>query len=244
MRTASDPEDVFGRMVMAHWRGELVVEVIEREDGYISATQGPAIYFSPPEDWLPVDVEAIAHARGRVLDVGCGVGRQALVLQERGHPVVATDVSPLAIAVCRERGVKDARAISITRLDASLGQFDTIGLFGNNFGLLGDEKRARWLLRRFRRLTAPAGRIVATSHNIYGTSDPIHLAYHAHNWARGRMGGQIRMRVRFRQFKGPWFDYLMVSPDEMRALVDGTGWHLSAFHGDVDGRYVAVLERG
>ena len=33
MRTASDPEDVFGRMVMAHWRGDVdgrYVAVLER----------------------------------------------------------------------------------------------------------------------------------------------------------------------------------------------------------------------
>lgn len=57
------------------------------------------------------------------------------------------------------------------------------------------------------------------------------------------MAGQIRFRVRFRLYRGGWMDYLMVSPDEMRQIVAGTGWHTGAILGDKDGRYTAILEK-
>jgi SAM-dependent methyltransferase len=236
-------EDAFGQEMLAYWRGDPVVEVIERDDGYVDTTPGPAIYFASMEDWLPGEAEAIRYAKGRVLDIGCGAGRHALYLQDRGQEVVATDNSPLAIQVCRERGVKDARVMGITALDRSLGQFDSIIMLGNNFGLFASFKRARWLLRRFRNLTTGDGRIIAASSNVYATDNPAHLAYHERNRQRGRMSGQLRLRVRFRQYKSPWFDYLIVSPDEMKTIAEGTGWQIAEFLGDVYGRYTAIMEK-
>ena len=63
--------------------------------------------------------------------------------------IVGIDHSPLAIRVCRERGVRNASVLPITQVSANkLGMFDTIVMTGNNFGLVGSRKRARWLLRR------------------------------------------------------------------------------------------------
>jgi hypothetical protein len=97
-------------------------------------------------------------------------------------------------------------------------------MFGNNFGLFGSAKRAKWLLRRFYNMTSRDGRILAESRNIYDTDQPDHLAFHERNHEMGRMAGQIRIRIRYRMLKGPWFDYLMVSPEEMADIVAGTGW--------------------
>src|SRR5918999_2988986 len=83
------------------------------------------------------------YVRGRVLDVGCGAGRAALRLQERGHELVAVDISPLAVEVARRRGVLDAREVPFERVDASLGIFDTVLMLGNNFGLVGSAGGAR-----------------------------------------------------------------------------------------------------
>ena len=34
-----------------------------------------------------------------------------------------------------------------------------------------------------------------------------------------RLAGEIRIRIRYKTLKGPWFDYLLVSPEEMEAIV-------------------------
>ncbi len=96
-----------------------------------------------------------------------------------------------------------------------------------NFGLFGSLERARWLLRRFHRMTSGRGRIIAETAAPFGTyvaGDPLDLAYEERNKALGRMRGQIRQRIRYRDLKGPWSDYLYVSRDEMREIVDGIGW--------------------
>ncbi|NQT82293.1 class I SAM-dependent methyltransferase, partial [bacterium] len=76
-------------------------------------------------------------ARGKVLDIGCGAGRNSLYLQQKGLDVLGIDLSPLAIMVCQLRGFKKARVMSITEVDSRLGTFDTIVMYGNNFGLFG-----------------------------------------------------------------------------------------------------------
>ena len=235
--------DAFGQMLLAHHNGGERAEIIERDDGFIETGPGGKMYFAPFADWSPFEQEAMDYVQGRVLDIGCGAGRQALYLQTQGHAVVATDDSPLAVQVCQARGVQDAHVIPITQLSRDLGQFDTLLMMGNNFGLFANRGRARWLLRRFWGLTTSEGRIIASSHNIYGTDNAAHLAYHQRNRERGRMAGQIRFRVRFRQYKGGWMDYLMVSPDEMREIAAGTGWKISTFLGDENGLYMAVIEK-
>ena len=181
--------------------------------------------------------------RGRVLDVGAGAGRVALHLQQRGLDVVAIDVSPLAVEVCSRRGVRDARICAFDDVGAELGLFDTVVMFGNNFGLFGSAAKAGRMLRRLHRVTSARGRIVAESADVYATQMPEHRDYHERNRRRGRMAGQLRIRIRHRCYATPWFDYLIVSPDEMRSLVEGTGWRVARTI-DGDGRlYAAVLEK-
>jgi cyclopropane fatty-acyl-phospholipid synthase-like methyltransferase len=183
--------------------------------------------------------------RGRVLDVGCGPGRVALYSQEQGLEAVAIDISPLAIKTARLRGVKDARVLSITQASRkALGIFDTIVMFGNNFGLFGNPRRARWLLRRFYGMTTADGRILAESRNIHATDKPEHLAFHERNRRLSRLPGQLRLRVRYKTMIGPWFEYLMVSPEEMAEIVAGTGWHIAQiFWADGGVDYTAVLQK-
>jgi len=178
-----------------------------------------------------------------VLDVGCGAGRVALHLQERGHDVVAIDLSPLAVEVSRKRGVRDARELPVTRIGRELGRFDTIVMFGNNFGLMGSQRRAPWLLRRFRSIANEGARILGESVNPYKTDNPDHLAYHEENRRRGRMAGQLRIRIRHQAYATPWFDYLLVSPEEMASLAEGTGWELTRVIDEGEHVYVGVLER-
>ena len=237
-----EEQDAFGREIFAHFTGKDVIEITERDDGFIGAGRGPAAYFAPFEDWLPQERDAMQFVQGRVLDVGCGAGRVCLYLQEHGFDVQGIDNSPLALEVCRQRGVMNLDLTPLSQVSSRLGVFDTIVMLGNNFGLFGSYQGAKRLLRRFHHLTSREARIIAESNDIYQTTDPLHLAYHARNRQRGRMSGQIRLRVRYQTWKGPWFDYLMVSPNEMQDILMGTGWHTERFlHALESPLYVAII---
>jgi SAM-dependent methyltransferase len=196
-------------------------------------------YFAPVRRWPAVERQALRYVRGRVLDVGVGAGRVALELQSRGREVVGIDVSPGAVEVARRRGVRDVRLLRFEDVDDSLGRFGTVVMYGNNFGLFARPAKAKRLLRRLRGL---ADRIVAASNDPYGTEDEAHLRYQERNRQRGRMSGELRLRVRYRDLAGPWFDYLIVSPEEMAELVEGTGWRIHRLVRDEGSYYVAVLD--
>jgi 2-polyprenyl-3-methyl-5-hydroxy-6-metoxy-1,4-benzoquinol methylase len=238
-------KDAYGQELLAFLQGEEVYEIIEREDHFIDASpHGPAVYFSEFPDWPQIEQEAIQYAHGRVLDVGCGAGRVCLYLQEKGLEILGIDNSPLALEVCKQRGVNNVSLTPLSQVSSRLGIFDTIVMFGNNFGLFESHAKAKHRLRKFARLTSPEGCILAESSDIYLTTDQDHLAYQASNRQKGRMSGQIRLRVRHRKSIGSWFDYLMVSKGEMEEIVAGTGWEVGRFIDSAESPlYIAILEK-
>jgi SAM-dependent methyltransferase len=235
-------KDAFGHALQAFSQGETSFSIIEREDGYYDL-ESVQSYFAGFTDWPAHQREAMRYVSGRVLDVGCGAGRHALYLQEKGFPVLGIDESPLAIRVCRSRGLRQTRVIRITQIPTTMGTFDSILMLGNNLGLLAGYKRGRWLLRRFRRLTSDRGRIIAETLNPYATQNPFHKRYRRLNRSRGRMPGQVRLRLHYQGYATRWFDYLLVSPGELKRLVAGTGWHITDFIQSGGPAYVAILDK-
>ena len=99
------------------------------------------------------------------------------------------------------------------------------------------------LLRLLHGLTTDGAVLLAESLNPYETDDPAHFRYQRRNRGRGRMSGQVRIRIRFQSCVGQWFDYLLVSPDEMRDILEGTGWKMRRSVGDGGSQYVAVIDK-
>ena len=125
-------KDAFGQEIWSLYNGNKVIEVAERDDGYIKPTTYlPAAYFNKFNSWPGFEKKAIKYARGKVLDVGAGAGRISLYLQERGFDVTAIDNSPLALRVCRKRGVKKTRLLPFEKIDKfGHSRFDTVIMFG------------------------------------------------------------------------------------------------------------------
>jgi SAM-dependent methyltransferase len=235
-------QDAFGWALYDQFRGKETQEIIERDDGHVLA-QGMAGYFAEYAAWPQFEREPLALAHGRVLDVGPGAGRAALYLQSRGLQVVGIDNSPRALKVCKARGVKHVKLLPFSRISRRLGLFDTVLMYGNNFGLFGSFARARRLLRRLQGMTTPDAIILGATRDPYRTTEPAHFAYHRRNRARGRMGGQIRLRIRYKAYATPWHDYLLVSKKEMAEILDGTGWR-TARHFDSQGAlYITAIEK-
>ncbi|MZE81428.1 class I SAM-dependent methyltransferase [Streptomyces xinghaiensis] len=219
---------------------DLAFEVVERDDGFIIA-QDAGIYFAPPGEWPPTEQWAVERARGRVLDVGCGAGRHGLALREAGLDVLGVDSSPGAAEVARERGldVLEARFTELpARLPDGAGPFDTFLLLGNGTGLLGTPAQARETLGALAEVAAPGAVILGDGLDV--PVPPDRAAYERWNAERGRPEGFVRIRLRDRLLVGEWFDYAMISPDDLGRVLAGTRWDLASVE-RAGVRYLATL---
>ena len=229
--------DAFGATLLACLKAGLqpgiVRETVERDDGYLDG-QDALFYFLPYEQWDALDHWLVDRAAGHALDVGSGAGRVALHLQDEGHAVTALDISPAACAVCRQRGVRTVIEGTVFELPGSPSepQFDSVLMLGNNLGLLESRRHAPLLLGALATRTRPGALILGRGLDPYATENPLHLRYHARNEVLGRMGGQIRIRVRHHDMATPYFDYLFATIDELRTLLQGTAWTLQEYEQD------------
>lgn len=114
----------------------------------------------PVADWTRAadadDHEILDLCDGPTIDIGCGPGRLAAALAERGHYVLGIDVVPEAVGQARRRGVAALRRDVFDTLPGE-GRWQTALLADGNVGIGGDPVA---LLGRARELIAPSGRLV------------------------------------------------------------------------------------
>ena len=234
--------DLWGEIVSAFHRGEPALHTLRRDDGYADVDQSPALYFG--ETFAPPAAAALAHAHGRVLDVGCGPGRVLLHLQRQGLAVTGLDSSPLTVEVARRRGALDVRLLSVGEADFPPASFDTVVLFGNNLGLGGTLDGSRELLRRLGALTGAGGVLIGNSLDPASTEKTEHLRYHEWNRQRGRYVGQATIRYEFRGRISPWWDLVLFEPPVLEALLADCGWRPDDWIEAGSGRYFVIARKG
>ena len=109
-------------------------------------------------------IDALVPRRSRILDAGCGPGRNAGHLHRAGHTVVGVDVDPALIAAAREEHhgpewiVADLAELELPAHGIP-EPFDIILCAGNVMAFLAPSTRTE-VLRRFHRHLAPDGRAV------------------------------------------------------------------------------------
>jgi SAM-dependent methyltransferase len=205
--------EVLGLAVRAFLAGAVTPVRFIRDDGYVDEV--PVAFFVD-ESMGPHEGALLDRCRGEVLDAGCGAGRMALPLLQRGLRVVGVDICPTLVEICQRRGVREARVGSVW--DDPGGPWDTVLLGGNNIGLGATLAGAGRLLRHLAAALRPGGAVVLSSVDVTMTADPIHLDYHERNRRAGRPPGMVRMRLQHGDALGDWFDWLHVAPAELRAV--------------------------
>ena len=170
-----------------------------------------ATLFRAVEDMPAVEQEALRLAQGNILDVGAGAGCHSVALQAMNKRVTAIDISPLAVAVMRERGVLDARQQDFFTIEA---QFDTILMMMNGIGIVGTLSRMPAFFMQVDKLLVPGGQLLCDSSDIcYVFEDEngfIDLT--------GVEGyyGELTYQMQYKNIKGEPFPWLFIDPETLR----------------------------
>lgn len=131
---------------------------------------------------------------GRLLELGCGTGLDAVRMAERGHHVTATDWSPLMVSRTHARAERarvservETRALGAHEIDRLEGRALYDGAY-SNLGPLNCLPDLHAVSRECARLIRPGGRIVCT---VIGRWCPWEIGHYA------RRRDWTRIRVRF-----------------------------------------------
>jgi len=238
---STDAMDLYGQMLQDYFRGETSVAItVHRDDGHISE-MAAARFFRAPAEFSPLEQMAIGLCKGRVLDVGAGTGCHALALQDRGVDIVAIDISPAAVEIMAQRGVRDARVVDV--FDLREERFDTVLMMMHGIGMVGDLAGLDRYLVHAHRLLKPGGQLVFDSLDVRYTDTPVHLAYLEANRQAGRYFGEIRMRFEYKGQIGPLFGWPHIDPEMLKAHAERAGWLARVVHQEDWGDYLAQLTR-
>jgi SAM-dependent methyltransferase len=156
---------------------------------------------------------------GPTIDVGCGPGRLAAGLAERGHVVLGIDVLGHAVGTAVRRGASALRRDVFAALPGE-GRWGTVLLADGNVGIGGDPVA---LLRRMRELLDRRGRVVAEL-----AAPGIRLGS---GWADLRCGDEVFGPIR----------WSVVGVDDIDLLATGAGLFVTDLRRFGE-RWCAVLE--
>ncbi len=233
--------DPFGAALKAYGGGDIGAEVIVRREDGLESRLPIAHFFRDPAAFSRIEQEAIERCYGRVVDVGAGTGMHSLELQRRGVSVTAVDISPDAVEIMSNRGVKEVCCSDI--FDLAGRQFDTMLLMGHGIGMMETLAGLDRFLIHSRTLLSDQGRILLDSMDLGMTVDARNLAYHAANRSAGKYIGEVRMRFEYQGEHGPYCGWLHVDPETLRIHAETAGWSTSIILQEPSGDYLALLTR-
>ncbi|MBL8600718.1 MAG: methyltransferase domain-containing protein [Myxococcales bacterium] len=111
------------------------------------------------------EADWIEHALGveqgaRVIDVGCGPGRQAIALGGRGYSILGLDYSPAMLGRGNEKAREAGVKVEFVQGDMAAmeydNEFDAAYCVGTSFGFFDDERNFE-VARRIHRALKPSG---------------------------------------------------------------------------------------
>ena len=197
-----------------------------------------ATLFRTRDEMPAIEQEALQTASGTILDVGAGSGCHSLALQAMEKRVTAIDISPLAVATMRERGVKDVREQDFFTLD---GQFDTILMLMNGIGIVGSLQRLPEFFLQVDRLLAPGGQLLCDSSDIcyiFEDEDGIIDLTGVEGYY-----GELTYQMQYKSIKGEPFPWLFIDPETLREHAAAHGFHCDIIARGPHYDYLARLTR-
>jgi len=192
------------------------------------------IYFRNEDEMPELELKALDLCRGRVLDVGAGVGSHALILQKKGMDVTGMDISASAVSIMKQRGLKQAIEGNILTHKPLGKKYDTLLFMMNGIGLTGSLPGLRSFLNQAKELINTDGQLV------FDSSDLSYL-YLEIPFPESGYFGEVSFRYEYKSVKGNWFKWVYVDQKTLTDIATQTGWCTEVIFEDENDQYLARL---
>jgi len=190
------------------------------------------IYFREESEMPDLELKALQLCKGKVLDVGAGVGSHALILQKRGFDVTGMDISAPAVAIMKQRGLQ--KAIEENILHYKGDTYDTLLFMMNGIGLTGTIAGLTSFLKEVKSLLKPGGQL------LFDSSDLSYL-YQEVAFPISGYYGEVSFRYEYKGLKGSWFKWIYVDQQTLKSLAKKQGWVVEIVFEDDQDQYLARL---
>ena len=223
--------DVFGNALLDFYKTSKA-DVLWLHNSYDEPEEMPIDIFFRTEAEMPeLEHKAIELCKGKVLDVGAGVGSHSLLLQQKGFDVTAIDICEEAVQIMKQRGVKHAAVQNIFSVTA---KYDTLLFLMNGIGLTGTLAGFVDFLTEVKSLINDGGQL------IFDSSDISYL-YEFLPKPTNKYFGEVNYRYEYKKQKGNWFNWLYIDKKTLSNLCQQNGWNCEIVFDDGEDQYLAKL---
>ncbi len=226
--------DIYGQ-ALSDFYYKRETDILWLNNSYAETEEMPVdIFFRSKAEMPELELKALSLCRGKILDVGAGVGSHALILQEAGQDITAIDISPLAVEIMKDRGLKKAFVQNIFELEAPTEKYDTLLFLMNGIGLTGTLKGLSSFLNKAKEFIKPTGQLIFDSSDIsyLYTEAPLPENYYF---------GEIRFQYHYKGQFGNWFKWVYVDQVKLKQLAELAGWQLEKIYEDEHDQYLVRL---
>jgi SAM-dependent methyltransferase len=197
-----------------------------------------AYLFREFEEMPELEKIALQECTGKVLDLGAGAGSHSLWLQQNGIDVTALDISPKAIEVMQQRGIKKAVQADFWKFEPT-EKFDTILLLMNGIGLAGKLENLPEFFAHLKTLLNPGGQILLESSDIlymFEEEDGSVLLD-----LNGGYYGEVEYQMAYQNTEGGAFPWLFVDFPLLSDYAAEAGFKSEGLFEGENGEYLAKL---
>ena len=196
-------------------------------------------FFRSPKDFSNLEKQAIGLCKGKVLDMGAGVGPHSLEIQRLGLEVYAIDISSHACEIMKKRGVKNVQCTDFYNL--TMDSFDTILLLGRSIGFVGNLKGIKKFLSYCKTRLNPEGIILLDSIDFRLIEEEIYLNFQERNRKLGRYIGEASLQMKYKNILGDKFQNIQIDPDTLKEITQELGLSCKILCIEEDGMYLARI---
>jgi 2-polyprenyl-3-methyl-5-hydroxy-6-metoxy-1,4-benzoquinol methylase len=213
--------ELFGEALEDFYKGKKDAEITLIRDDGLEFNVRIEFFFRSPKDFLNLEKEAIRLCKGKILDIGAGVGPHSLELQRLGFEVYAIDISSHACEIMKKRGVKNVQCTDLFNL--TMDSFDTILLLGRTIAFAGNLEGIKRFLSYCKTRLNPEGIIILDSIDIRLMEEKIYLNYIERNRKLGKYIGEASFQLKYNNILGDKFQNVQIDPDTLKEITQELG---------------------